>query len=101
MTAKEAQAFVGDASCHVNILQDDKLILEAPSTQPKAKTKPKTKRQRRDTANEPLELVVQFGNGEWIVGSVYYATKDDIPLAIIIPAVIVPMLLFIAISVYC
>ncbi|XP_055018195.1 plexin-B2-like, partial [Boleophthalmus pectinirostris] len=97
MTAKEAQAFVGDASCHVNILQDDKLILEAPSTQPRAKSK----RQRRDTTNDLLELVVKFGDGEWLVGSVYYARKDDIPLAIIIPAVIVPMLLFIAVSVYC
>lgn len=35
------------------------------------------------------------------MGSVYYATKDDIPLAIIIPGVLVPMLLFIAVSVYC
>uniref|UniRef100_A0A8C6U750 Plexin b2a n=1 Tax=Neogobius melanostomus TaxID=47308 RepID=A0A8C6U750_9GOBI len=46
-------------------------------------------------------IIVKFGDGEWLVGSVYYARKDDIPLAIIIPAVIVPMLLFIAISVYC
>ncbi|CAJ1054611.1 plexin-B2a [Xyrichtys novacula] len=97
MTAKEAQAFVGDASCHVNILQDDKLILEAPSSQPRSRSK----RQRRDTTNDLLDLVVKFGHGEWMVGSVYYARKDDIPLAIIIPAVIVPMLLFIAISVYC
>uniref|UniRef100_A0A665UTT9 Plexin-B2-like n=1 Tax=Echeneis naucrates TaxID=173247 RepID=A0A665UTT9_ECHNA len=44
---------------------------------------------------------VKFGHGEWLVGSVYYARKDDIPLAIIIPAVLVPMLLFIAVSVYC
>lgn len=44
---------------------------------------------------------MKFGHGEWKVGSVYYARKDDIPLAIIIPAVIVPMLLFIAVSVYC
>uniref|UniRef100_A0A665URW1 Plexin-B2-like n=1 Tax=Echeneis naucrates TaxID=173247 RepID=A0A665URW1_ECHNA len=97
MTAKEAQAFVGDASCHVNILQDDKLILEAPSSQPRSRSK----RQRRDTANDMLDLVVKFGHGEWLVGSVYYARKDDIPLAIIIPAVLVPMLLFIAVSVYC
>uniref|UniRef100_A0A673AN47 Plexin-B2-like n=1 Tax=Sphaeramia orbicularis TaxID=375764 RepID=A0A673AN47_9TELE len=97
MTAKEAQAFVGDASCHVNILQDDKLILEAPSSQPRARSK----RQRRDTTNDLLDLVVKFGHGEWLVGSVYYARKDDIPLAIIIPSVIVPMLLFIAVSVYC
>uniref|UniRef100_A0A3B3ZMY7 Uncharacterized protein n=1 Tax=Periophthalmus magnuspinnatus TaxID=409849 RepID=A0A3B3ZMY7_9GOBI len=79
------------------IVTDDKLILEAPSTQPRARSK----RQRRDTTNDPLELVVKFGDGEWLVGSVYYARKDDIPLGIIIPAVIVPMLLFIAISVYC
>ncbi|CAL1568366.1 unnamed protein product [Knipowitschia caucasica] len=97
MTVKEAQAFVGDASCHVNILQDDKLILEAPSTQPRSRSK----RQRRDTADDLLELMVKFGDGEWLVGKVYYAKKDDIPLAIIIPAVIVPMLLFILISVYC
>ncbi|XP_045927672.1 plexin-B2a [Micropterus dolomieu] len=97
MTAKEAQAFVGDASCHVNILQDDKLILEAPSSPPRARSR----RQRRDTTNDPLELLVKFGHGEWNVGSVYYARKEDIPLAIIIPAVIIPMLLFIAVSVYC
>ncbi|KAM6895544.1 plexin-B2a [Xenentodon cancila] len=97
MTASEAQAFVGDASCPVNILQDDKLILEAPSSQPRAKSK----RQRRDTTNDLLELVVKFGHGEWMVDSVYYARKDDISLSIIIPAVIVPMLLFIAVSVYC
>lgn len=46
-------------------------------------------------------LQVKFGHGEWVVGSVYYSRKDDIPLAIIIPAVIIPMLLFIAVSVYC
>lgn len=44
---------------------------------------------------------MKFGNGEWLVGSVCYARKDDIPLAIIIPAVIIPMMLFIAVSVYC
>ncbi|KAM3858765.1 plexin-B2-like [Diretmus argenteus] len=97
MTAREAQAFVGDASCHVNILQDDKLFLEAPSSQPRARTK----RQRRDTTNDLLELVIKFGNGEWLVGSVYYARKDEVPLAIIIPGVILPMLLFIAVSIYC
>lgn len=48
-----------------------------------------------------IHLQVKFGHGEWLVDSVYYARKDDIPLPIIIPAVIVPMLLFIAVSVYC
>ncbi|XP_031695602.1 plexin-B2-like, partial [Anarrhichthys ocellatus] len=97
MTAKEAQAFVGDASCPVNFLQDDKLILEAPSLKPGSRSK----RQRRDTTSDMLDLVVKFGDGEWKVDSVYYARKDDIPLATIIPAVIIPMLLFIAVSVYC
>lgn len=38
-----------------------------------------------------------------MVGHVYYnrGDKEHIPLAIIIPAVIVPMLLFIVVSVYC
>ncbi|KAM8884047.1 plexin-B2a isoform 1-T5 [Synchiropus picturatus] len=98
MTAKEAQAFVGDAACPVNILQDDKLILDAPTSHPKSSSKGKL---RTDNPNDMLELVVKFGYGEWLVGSVYYAKKDDIPLAIIIPAVIVPMLIFILVSVYC
>ncbi|XP_061663981.1 plexin-B2-like [Syngnathoides biaculeatus] len=103
MTAVEAQAFVGDASCNVSILQDDKLILDAPSSRPRPRPQAQAQRQRkrRDVANDPLELVVKFGHGEWTVGSVYYAWKDDIPLAVIIPAVIVPMLLFVAVSVYC
>ncbi|XP_013888336.1 plexin-B2 [Austrofundulus limnaeus] len=97
MTAKEAEAFVGGTSCHVNHLQDDKLILDAPTTKPHVKSR----RQRRDTADDSLELRVKFGYGEWVVGSVYYDEKYKLPLAIIIPAVIVPMLLFIAVSVYC
>ncbi|KAM9403073.1 plexin-B2-like [Salvelinus alpinus] len=97
MTAEEAQAFVGDASCKVTILQDDKLFLEAPSTQPRARSK----RQRRDTSSDPLDLTIKFGNGEWVVGSVNYERKYEVPLAIIIPAIIVPMLLFLAVSVYC
>ncbi|KAM4712047.1 plexin-B2-like isoform 1-T3 [Anableps anableps] len=97
ITVREAQAFVGDAACNINILQDDKLILEAPSSQPG----PRSKRHRRDMTNNMLDLVVKFGHGEWTVDKVYYARKDDIPLGIIIPAVIVPMLLFIAVSVYC
>ncbi|XP_037318119.2 plexin-B2-like isoform X2 [Pungitius pungitius] len=95
MTTAEAQAFVGDASCRVNVLQDDKLILDAPLSQPAPK------RQRRDATDNKLELVVKFGHGEWTVDFVTYATKYDIPLATIIPSVIIPMLLFIAVSVYC
>ncbi len=55
MTAKEAQAFVGDAQCTVNTLQDDKLFLDPPSTVPSARSK----RQRRDTSSNPLDLVVR------------------------------------------
>uniref|UniRef100_A0A8C1FIW5 Plexin b2b n=1 Tax=Cyprinus carpio carpio TaxID=630221 RepID=A0A8C1FIW5_CYPCA len=97
MTAKEAQAFVGDAPCNVNTLQDEKLFLDPPSTAPSARSK----RQRRDTGSDPLDLVIKFGNGEWLVGSVRYERKYSLPLPIIIPAVVVPMLLIIAISVVC
>lgn len=44
---------------------------------------------------------IKFGNGEWEVGSVVYEGKYGVPLAIIIPAVIIPMLLIIATSAYC
>ncbi|KAF3859662.1 hypothetical protein F7725_022061, partial [Dissostichus mawsoni] len=64
------------------IVHDDKLILEAPSSQPRSGSK----RQRRDTTNDLLDLVVKFGHGEWKVGSVYYAQSKDIPLEIIIPS---------------
>ncbi|KAI9519714.1 hypothetical protein NQZ68_025853 [Dissostichus eleginoides] len=97
MTAKEAQAFVGDVPCLVNTLQDDKLFLDPPSTTPSARSR----RHRRDTRPELLDLTIKFGNGEWVVGSVEYEKKNDLKLYIIIPAVIVPMLLIIAISVYC
>ncbi|XP_033823634.2 plexin-B2b [Periophthalmus magnuspinnatus] len=97
MTANEAQAFVGDVRCSVNTLQDDKLFLDAPSTPPRSRSR----RHRRDTSPELLELLIKFGNGEWVVGSVQYEQKNDLALYIIIPAVIVPMLIIIAISVYC
>ncbi|XP_037111144.1 plexin-B2b [Syngnathus acus] len=97
MTSKEAQAFVGDVPCLVNTLQDDKLFLDPPPTKPRARSR----RQRRDTRAELLDLMIKFGKGEWVVGSVEYETKNDLSLYIIIPAVIVPMLLIIAISVYC
>ncbi|KAM3608882.1 uncharacterized protein V6R79_006210 [Siganus canaliculatus] len=97
MTAKEAQAFVGDVPCLVNTLQDDKLFLDPPSTPPRARSR----RHRRDTRPELLDLTIKFGRGEWVVGSVRYEKKNDLPLYIIIPAVIVPMLLIIAVSFYC
>ncbi|XP_062850780.1 plexin-B2a [Trichomycterus rosablanca] len=97
MTAQEAQAFVGDAPCVVTMLNDNKLYLIAPPTPPKSRSR----RQRRDTSSETMELVVKFGHGEWNVGSVHFEKKNEVPLHIIIPAVILPMLLFIAVSVYC
>lgn len=56
MTAKEAQAFVGDVPCLVNTLQDEKLFLEPPSTPPRARSR----RQRRDTRSELLDLTVRY-----------------------------------------
>ncbi|XP_028285692.1 plexin-B2b [Parambassis ranga] len=97
MTAKEALAFVGDVPCAVNTLQDDKLFLDPPPTAPRARSR----RQRRETRPELLDLMIKFGKGEWVVGSVQYESKNDLSLYIIIPAVIVPMLLIITISVYC
>uniref|UniRef100_UPI003D9C8BA2 plexin-B2b isoform 2 precursor n=1 Tax=Danio rerio TaxID=7955 RepID=UPI003D9C8BA2 len=97
MTANEAQAFVGDVQCMVNTLQDDKLFLDPPMSTPRARSK----RPRRDTGSDPLDLLIKFGRGEWVVGSVHYERKYSLPLAVIIPAVLVPMLMIIAISVVC
>nr|ACM48165.1 plexin B2b short isoform [Danio rerio] len=97
MTANEAQAFVGDVQCMVNTLQDDKLFLDPPISTPRARSK----RPRRDTGSDPLDLLIKFGRGEWVVGSVHYERKYSLPLAVIIPAVLVPMLMIIAISVVC
>uniref|UniRef100_A0AAR2LE23 Sema domain-containing protein n=1 Tax=Pygocentrus nattereri TaxID=42514 RepID=A0AAR2LE23_PYGNA len=91
-----AQAFVGNEPCNVTILQADKLILVAPFHRPKARSR----RQRRETSSEDMELI-KFGHGEWNVGFVHYEKKNEVPLYIIIPAVILPMVLFIAVSVYC
>ncbi|XP_059916367.1 plexin-B2-like [Gadus macrocephalus] len=97
MTSKEAQAYLGDVPCLVNTLQDDKLFLDPPATQPRARSK----RHRRDTRSEPLDLLIMFGKGEWVVGSVQYERKYEVPLPIIITAVIVPMLLIIGVSIFC
>ncbi|XP_043092553.1 plexin-B2-like [Puntigrus tetrazona] len=97
MTAKEAKAFVGNAQCTVTILEDDKLFLVAPPSPPESTSR----RQRRDTSSEAMELTIIFGNGEWNVGSVRFERKYEVPLYIIIPAVLIPMVLFIAVSIYC
>ncbi|XP_063053202.1 plexin-B2b [Engraulis encrasicolus] len=93
MTTDEAKAYVGDVPCLVNTLEDDKLYLEPPSEY--------KVRMRNVGTSEPLNLKIKFGNGEWVVGSVVYESKYEVPLAIIIPAVIIPMLLIIATSAYC
>uniref|UniRef100_A0A8C9SGA4 Sema domain-containing protein n=1 Tax=Scleropages formosus TaxID=113540 RepID=A0A8C9SGA4_SCLFO len=89
MTAQEAEAFVGDVSCGVSILQNDKLFLDW--TQPTSCFK----RPKRDTKADLLELKIKFGHGQWIVGSVEYEKKTEAswtsPLDIIIPEVIAPM----------
>uniref|UniRef100_A0AAR2J0I6 Sema domain-containing protein n=1 Tax=Pygocentrus nattereri TaxID=42514 RepID=A0AAR2J0I6_PYGNA len=98
MTAKEAQAFLGDVSCNVNTLQDDKLFLDPPTTTPRSRSK----RQRRDVTSELLDLLVGQHFTAWVVGSVRYERKYEVKLdKIIIPAVVVPMLLIIAISIVC
>lgn len=56
MTAKEAQAFMGDAPCQVNTLQDDKLFLDPPSKQPSASSRT----QRQDARPELLDLMVRY-----------------------------------------
>ncbi|XP_076128348.1 plexin-B2b isoform X2 [Alosa pseudoharengus] len=93
MTADEAKAFVGDVSYSVNTLEDDKLYLEPPSHH--------SVRMTSGSTSEPLPLKIKFGNREWVVGNVVYESKYEVPLAIIIPAVIIPMLLIIATSAYC
>ncbi|XP_062403466.1 plexin-B2b [Sardina pilchardus] len=93
MTADEAKAFVGDVSYSVNTLEDDKLYLEPPSHH--------NLRRSSGSTSEPLPLKIKFGNREWVVGNVVYESKYEVPLAAIIPAVIIPMLLIIATSAYC
>nr|XP_055046154.1 plexin-B2-like [Misgurnus anguillicaudatus] len=104
MTAQEAQAFVGDEPCVVTILEYDKLSLVAPSRPPKSPSRPPKStfsRHRRDTSLEAMDLLIKFGHREWKVGSVRIKRKYEVPLYIIIPAVLIPMMLFIAMSIYC
>ncbi|XP_014850853.1 PREDICTED: plexin-B2-like isoform X2 [Poecilia mexicana] len=97
ITISEAKVSIQDVPCNIKLLEDDKLILGAPSSRPT----PTSKSQSAETADDTMDLVVQFGDGKWIAGKVSFTREVIIPLPIIIPAVIVPMLVFIAISIYC
>uniref|UniRef100_A0A8C7ZYD7 Plexin b2b n=1 Tax=Oryzias sinensis TaxID=183150 RepID=A0A8C7ZYD7_9TELE len=81
MTVKETKAFVGDVKYDVTVLRDDNLFLVPP--------------------DKESQTFIKFGKAEFKAGSVQYERKNDLSLYIIIPAVIVPMLLIITISVYC
>lgn len=54
------------------------------------------------TATYAPSLQVKFGSREWVLGRVEYDTRaSDVPLSLILPLVIVPMVVVIAVSVYC
>lgn len=97
MTAQEAEAYVGNERCVVTFLSEDKLYVEAPQKRPTASSM----ESRSESSSDDMDLLIKFGNGKSVVGRVHYDKAIDAPLYIIIPAVILPMLLFIAISVYC
>lgn len=97
MTLQEAEAFVGAERCIMKTLTETDLYCEPPEVQP-----PPKRRQKRDTAHNLPEFIVKFGSREWVLGRVEYDTRvSDVPLSLILPLVIVPMVLVIAVSVYC
>lgn len=97
MTLEEAEAFVGAERCIMKTLTETDLYCEPPEVQP-----PPKRRQKRDTAHNLPEFIVKFGSREWVLGRVEYdARVSDVPLGLILPLVIVPMVLVIAVSVYC
>lgn len=45
---------------------------------------------------------MKFGSREWVLGRVEYDTRvSDVPLGLILPLVMVPMVVIIAVSIYC
>uniref|UniRef100_A0A8C2CLP0 Plexin b2a n=1 Tax=Cyprinus carpio TaxID=7962 RepID=A0A8C2CLP0_CYPCA len=74
MTAKEAQAFVGDVSCTVTFLEDDKLFLVAPSSPPKSTSR----RQRRDTSSEAMESYSEKESGNQQAEREYEKIKNQL-----------------------
>ncbi|XP_077025366.1 plexin-B2 isoform X2 [Tamandua tetradactyla] len=97
MTLQEAEAFVGAERCIMKTLTETDLYCEPPEVQP-----PPKRRQKRDTTHNLPEFIVKFGSREWVLGRVEYDTRvSDVPLSLILPLVIVPMVVVIAVSVYC
>ncbi|XP_006888079.1 PREDICTED: plexin-B2 [Elephantulus edwardii] len=99
MTLQEAEAFVGAERCIMKTLTETDLYCEPPEVQP-----PPKRRQKRDTTHNLPEFIVKFGSREWVLGRVEYDTRvSDVAqrLGLILPLVIVPMVFFIALSVYC
>ncbi|RVE71572.1 hypothetical protein OJAV_G00053220 [Oryzias javanicus] len=96
MTVKETQAFVGDVQYDVSVLRDDSLLLVPPYKESQS-----FPTWNETSTNKKLDIRIKFGKAEFKAGSVQYERKNDLSLYIIIPAVIVPMLLIITISVYC
>ncbi|KAM9311722.1 plexin-B2 [Gastrophryne carolinensis] len=96
MTMHEARAFVGDQNCTINTLTATDLYCVPPGEQPQPR-----KRHKRDTTDNLPEFTVQFGNREWVLGKVEYGQSQTIPLHIIIPVVLIPMILIIALSILC
>ncbi|XP_075065016.1 plexin-B2 [Mixophyes fleayi] len=95
MTIPEAKAFVGEGICKISTLTATDLYCEPPEVQPQPR-----RRHKRDTADNLPEFTVQFGNREWVLGKVEYGQTPAIPLNIIIPVIVIPMILIIAISIY-
>ncbi|KAM4676291.1 plexin-B2 isoform 1-T2 [Discoglossus pictus] len=95
MTIEEAKAFVGEGICKINTLTATDLYCVPPEEQP-----PPKRRYKRDTTNNLPEFIVKFGKREWVLGKVEYGQSPEIPLHVIIPLVLIPMVLIIAISVY-
>ncbi|KAG7258107.1 hypothetical protein CRUP_025656, partial [Coryphaenoides rupestris] len=44
-----------------------------------------------DLPKSIISVTIQFGNGEWVVGSVEYESKSQVPLAVIITSVVLLM----------
>lgn len=97
MTLHEAEAFVGAERCIMKTLTETDLYCEPPEVQP-----PPKRRQKRDTTLNLPEFIVKFGSREWVLGRVEYDSRaSEVSLGVILPLVILPMGVLIALFVYC